>query len=146
MSLAERFNLRVCKGPGCWEWTGPLTKGGYGQFIFKGVWKKAHRWAYEIFKGIIPCGMCVLHLCDNPCCVNPDHLRLGTQRDNVQDCVSKNRHARHERMSNAKINMEIASKIRELYRPHIFGIKRLAKHFGISLNIVRRVLGGIAWK
>lgn len=73
----------------CWIWTGPTNNHGYGRF---GGSRYAHRVSYQLAHGPIPPGMVVLHRCDNPPCVNPDHLSLGTQRDNVRDMVTKGRH------------------------------------------------------
>jgi hypothetical protein len=86
---------QVNENTGCWEWTASFARGGYGQF-FTSVkdgreWYRAHRFSYIAHKGDIPEGMVVMHECDNPRCVNPDHLRLGTQADNVADMDAKNR-------------------------------------------------------
>ena len=66
---------------GCWFWVGGSAGGGYG--LFKG--ESAHRKSYRIYRGSIPKGMCVLHTCDVPCCVNPDHLYIGTHAHNMRD-------------------------------------------------------------
>lgn len=76
----------------CWEWQGYRIDKGYGRLRHEGGKKLAHRVSYEAFVGAIPDGMCVLHKCDNPPCVNPDHLFLGTNLDNVKDCINKGRH------------------------------------------------------
>lgn len=77
---------------GCWEWIGSKRHFGYGQVYFKGrPGRKAHRVAWERTYGPIPEGMGVLHKCDNPPCINPDHLFLGTPEDNVQDMFKKGR-------------------------------------------------------
>lgn len=75
----------------CWEWSGGRTRAGYGQFYFRGYRDYAHRISYQIYVGIIPERKGILHKCDNPCCVNPNHLFPGTQKDNGQDMVSKGR-------------------------------------------------------
>lgn len=92
--LVDRIQKRHTKTEsGCWNWNGPPTKWGYGCIRVKHKTELAHRIAYLAFKGD-PSGMCVLHTCDNPKCVNPDHLFLGTNADNVRDKVSKNRQSK----------------------------------------------------
>ena len=82
-----------CPATGCWLWTGQLTKNGYPQFRThkKSKWFKVHRLSLEVFKGIDLTGLCALHHCDNPSCVNPDHLYAGTPKDNVRDMFARNR-------------------------------------------------------
>ena len=102
-AFAPAFWARVEKWPGrgpngdCWEWTGyidPSKKSGYGMLAFEGKTQKSHRVAWILTNGEIPDGMQVLHKCDHRPCVNPNHLFLGTNYDNVQDKISKGRHPR----------------------------------------------------
>ena len=81
----------VDEATGCWNWTRSLSNKGYGYFRRDGH-ELAHRWSYGTFVGPIPPKMFVLHHCDNPRCVNPDHLFLGTNHDNILDMVAKGRH------------------------------------------------------
>lgn len=76
---------------GCWEWVGSRRHRGYGQVNFKGKIRKAHRVAWELSFGIVPDGLSVLHKCDNPPCINPDHLFVGDQQDNINDMFTKGR-------------------------------------------------------
>ena len=87
----KRFFDKVVKGPDCWQWVGCRT-GKYGQISYLGEMIGAHRMSYIIHKGDVPEGMVVMHSCDTPLCVNPDHLSAGTYSDNQMDAVSKGRH------------------------------------------------------
>jgi hypothetical protein len=95
--ISKRLINKVFHSPdGCWYWLGTLTR-GYGMMFIKkkennkSITKYSHRVSYELFIGQVPEGMHVLHRCDNPLCVNPHHLFLGTNRDNVDDKIRKGR-------------------------------------------------------
>ena len=93
----SRFWAKVKKSDGCWEWTGALTRVGYGHFFMghrNDQRQGAHRVSWAIHNGPIHNGLHVLHRCDNRRCVRPSHLFLGTNQDNQQDCLDKNRNAR----------------------------------------------------
>lgn len=99
-SLAERLAARTVKGPSCWEVQGYQNPhNGYvllcDSSSGRKVFRKAHRIAYELAHGPIPDGLVVMHSCDNPRCVNPDHLSVGTQADNIRDSVDKGRFTAH---------------------------------------------------
>ncbi len=87
----DRFWSKVKRGPECWEWQAGCSN-GYGKLRFKGLSYRAHRVSYAMGHEI-PEGLCVLHTCDNPPCVRPSHLFLGTQADNAADRVNKGRQA-----------------------------------------------------
>lgn len=87
-----RFEAKIEKQKnGCWIWKSSKTNSGYGKFNIRGKHMVAHRYSYELYKGSIPKGMCICHSCDNKLCVNPEHLWIGTQKDNIQDCKNKGR-------------------------------------------------------
>ncbi len=92
VSTRYKFWRRVSREAGCWLWLAGKTKQGYGRFKYNGYDRvMAHRFSWEIHNGTIPDGLFVLHKCDNPPCVRPDHLFLGTKRDNIDDAISKGR-------------------------------------------------------
>jgi len=93
VSTLERVVSRIasCPEAGCWLWGGYLKPDGYGRVRLHGTKWLAHRAVYELMVGPIPEGVQVCHSCDNPSCVRPDHMFLGSQRDNVQDCIKKGR-------------------------------------------------------
>ena len=97
-TIHDRFMDKVSPEPnsGCWLWTAFTRKDGYGQFRFEGRTQAAHRVAWQLYNGPLDrgasgSGVCVLHKCDNPACVNPDHLFTGSNADNVKDMVAKGR-------------------------------------------------------
>lgn len=92
-TLRSRFEdkYQFDKDTGCWNWTAYKDEHGYGTFWFNNIMTKAHRVSFELYVDPIPKGMYILHTCDNPSCVNPLHLRVGTQQDNMDDMHSKGR-------------------------------------------------------
>ena len=78
----------------CWLWTGAVGGDRYGRFQWNGRTRMAHHVSWEMFVGLVPEGLVVMHRCDVPLCVNPAHLAVGTQSENILDCVAKGRHAR----------------------------------------------------
>jgi hypothetical protein len=100
---------------GCWLWTGTRTGGGYGKWLGQ----RAHRFAYSAAKGAIPAGMFVCHACDNPLCVNPDHLWLGSHSDNMRDMDRKGRRGKRGHIApktHCKRGHEFTEENTRLYR------------------------------
>lgn len=114
----ERFATRnAVRKNGCIEWTGAMQKSGYGILSLAGRFWLAHRAAWFLHTGIDPKGMCVCHRCDNPRCVNVEHLFLGSQEDNVRDMETKNRsvHPIGEQHGRAKLSKKDVIQIRKLF-------------------------------
>lgn len=125
---------------GCWLVRIGLTKQGYCRVMVNYELDLGHRWAYRIFKGPIPEDLVVRHDCDVPNCVNPDHLRLGTQSDNILDCVARGRHPRNR--GGAKLTWEI---VREIRSRSTERIKDLAQEYGVTRHSVSAIRNGRAW-
>lgn len=146
----ERWNEKVSKKSDCWEWTGSTTRGGYGHFrlFLDGQWKmyKAHRYAYEHYKGAIPQGLLVCHTCDNTKCVNPDHLWLGTAKDNVRDMLNKGRKVIGQKKKGTNLNMEVAKQIRKQFELGGMSYPGIAKMFNTSTPQVCRIVNNKIWK
>lgn len=149
-SLWDRFHDKFVPDPnsGCWLWTGAVKELGYGVIGLghrEDGTAKAHRVAYQLYKGDIPQGMNVLHSCDLPCCVNPAHLRLGTLSDNSRDCVSRGRHKipnnRGERATWAKLNAE---KVAQIKKRELAGTA-YAKLYGVSKSTIYQIWSGRNW-
>jgi hypothetical protein len=134
----ERFWEKVEKTEGCWNWTA-AKKHGYGSVKWGGRMRIAHRIAFEIECGSIPEGMQVCHHCDNPACVRPSHLFLGTQKDNMRDMIVKGRQARPPA---TKLTWADAQVIREAPGLH----REIAARFGISRPTVSEIKAGSYWK
>lgn len=141
----EKFLARIEKDSktGCWNWTGMKNPNGYGQVKRDGKFLFAHRYSYLLHKGEIG-EYFVLHKCDNRKCVNPDHLLLGTQKDNQQDMKRKGRHIHGELSSQAKLTEK---KVMEIYALHEGGMGtiRLAKKFGVTKNLTWMIVRGRVW-
>lgn len=148
MTMQERFWAKVDKSGDCWIWTAAKLKKGYGQFKAKSYTRvTAHRLSYEMAYGPIPDGMFVCHKCDNPSCVNPDHLFIGTALDNCQDMMAKGRAKTGgpfpgSKNGNAVLNEDDVLKIKSLPLSY----RKLAHQFGVSKTQIARIKTGVAWR
>ena len=138
-----RFWRYVKKTDTCWNWIGAthrINKWGYGVIGCQGgKIVRAHRFSYQIHKGEIPYGMLVCHSCDNPSCVNPDHLFLGTAKDNMDDAVSKGRMASGERHPCAKLTWDKVEEIRKMYKSGKYTQRKLGEMFGVDHSVINEI-------
>ena len=154
-TLLKRFNEKYKINPvtECWEWTASINNWGYGHFRRNNKTDKAHRVSYELFKGPIPKGLCVCHTCDNPKCVNPDHLWLGTFGDNNRDRSSKGRSNAGHHKNHPKGENHISSKLTEQDVKEIrmwgslgHSTRKLAKVYNIHHSGIGNILTRKTWK
>jgi hypothetical protein len=147
--LAERFwdKVNIRTDDECWLWIAHINKDGYGMLIVDGKAERAHRISYKLTKGTIPLNMSVLHRCDNPGCVNPNHLFLGTQAQNIADMVFKNRQKglKGGDHPSAKLTNNDAIEIIKL-RKLGWTCRLIAQKFNISPSLVSAITCGSAWK
>lgn len=145
-SLADRLWSRTKKTESCWLWMGSPDKFGYGKLVVrKGIEKGAHRISWELAHGPIPDGLLVLHKCDVPNCVNPDHLFLGTYKDNKADCISKGRHSHGSNHWKTHLKEDDIRLIRRLYREGIALQQELANRFRVPQTQISRIVRGTSW-
>lgn len=148
LSLKERILLRT--GPklenGCMEWKGTIGRHGYGVICFKRRILRSNRAVYEVYNGPIPENMCVCHSCDNPTCVNPEHLWLGTMKDNMIDKVRKGRAkvGTGERHGHAKLTWVDVRNIREEYKT--MSSTELAEKYNIHQTTITNICSMKRWQ
>jgi hypothetical protein len=129
------MNKSVVADNGCWEWQGARSH-GYGVMMRDRQRLRVHRVSYELWRGSIPNGMVMRHSCDNPCCVNPSHLEIGTQADNIQDTVVRGRHGRRKLTKNQV----------EAIRFSTESNRALADKHGVGIIAIRRAKSGETWR
>jgi hypothetical protein len=146
MTPLERFQDKVYADPnsGCHIWTAALGSSGYGHFGMNGKVLDAHRVAYEFFNGPIPDGKSVLHSCDVKCCVNPHHLFLGTQTENLRDMTEKGRRScgRGEGHGSAKLTAQQIKEIISNSRTH----REIAVFYGVGKSTIGAIKMRKIWR
>lgn len=141
-SLQDRLTPYIRKEKGCWLWTGAV-RARYGAITIAGKVRRAHRVSYEAHIGPIADGLIVLHSCDNPLCVNPKHLSLGTHQDNSDDKVSKGRQARGQTNGSAKLTEDAVRLIRRYAGTRSY--QSIANDFGVHKSSITDILNNRTW-
>lgn len=147
-SFADRFWSKVDPSGDCWEWTAHRKSRGYGQFtVRKGQFYGAHNVSFALVHGPIPPGKVICHRCDNPPCVNPDHLFLGTQVDNAVDMLAKDRgnRARGAAQASARLTEDDVRAIRQAEKGRRY-LRDLAEKYGVSVRTIQQVRRGATWR
>lgn len=147
-NLFERlFSRAIIQDSGCWEYDGCRCRDGYGMIWNRGTMIGAHRAAYDLCIGDIPIDMKVLHTCDNPACVNPSHLWLGTDQDNANDKVIKGRQGclRGSQLSHAKLNEIQVIEIKELIAKQ-YSQREIARMYDVSQGTIAAINQGRLWR
>jgi len=148
LPIDQLFWEKVKKGneDDCWEWIAGKARGGYGEFGIKRKIYMAHKISWELVNGEVPDNLCVLHKCDNPACVNPKHLFLGTRIENNNDKVTKGRQAKGEKHGMSKLNEEQVRKIRELYLTGNYSQSKLGQLFNVQEAAIQKIVNYKTWK
>lgn len=133
----------------CWLWKGDIGKDGYGRFEMKveSGYKthRAHRISYMFFVDSIPDDKLICHSCDNTLCVNPNHLFLGTNQDNIDDRTKKNRQAKGEKVNTNKLTRQNVYQIREMIEQG-YTLQKIASIFGVCDVAISSIKSGKSWK
>lgn len=142
-ALRTRFEAKYTRGEPdeCWEWQGYRDPHGYGSLKVPILGeRRVHRISYRLYSGTIPAGMVICHSCDNPPCVNPAHLSVGTHADNIRDCVSKGRRARRQPRG-SKLSDE---QVRAIRRRYAAGERQyaLAAEFSVNQSTISDIIRG----
>ena len=143
MTEAE-FWARVGISSDCWEWRGARTTAGYGALRYNNKTVYAHRFSWVCWNGPIPKGLHVCHHCDNPACVRPSHLFVGTRVDNMRDCINKGRRPIGEAAPQAKLRKRDVLSMREAYRAGQ-NQSSLARAYNVSQAVISVVVRGRSW-
>lgn len=147
-SLIARLVSKVeARDNGCWEWTGATDLQGYGRIKSHGKSLRVHRLTYEIFVGSILDGMYILHRCDNRICVNPEHLVVGTQRDNIRDMYAKGRGVDNsgENHGKAILTKDQVVEILDLLQRG-YSQKEIGQMYHVNSATINSIANGKSWK
>lgn len=147
-SIEERFLANVRKTETCWLWTASTTSWGYGQIMHKGKGSRAHRVSWELHNGPIPTGLFVCHHCDVPACVNPAHLFLGTNAENLADMDAKGWRVNPRRSGPGEVHGHVTlteKQVLDICQRPSQGLGTLAKEFNVTRTQISRIRRRKAW-
>ncbi len=147
----QRFWSKVNKTESCWLWTAGLFSTGYGAFSINGNNVGAHKYSYELHNSKVAEGLVVRHTCDNPPCVNPNHLLIGTPKDNTRDMIERGRHKfnanggpKGQEHGRAKLTEDDVREIR-IFREFGFTYRELGEMYGVHLSMIAYILSKKNW-
>lgn len=145
-TFEQRFMkyISIDQKSGCWIWTGNLDFYGYGRFCYKRKSYRSSRAAFLIFKNIDPKKLNACHKCDNPACANPDHLFLGTQKQNMEDCFLKKRTAYGQKNGMSKLKEEDIPNIFKLAKEGYLH-REIAEKYNVSRSAIGSILNKVRW-
>ncbi len=141
--VKERTNIDQ---NGCWNWSLQIEPAGYGKSTYRQKQIRAHVLSWIAYKGNVPEGFCVCHTCDNRKCVNPDHLFLGTHKQNTRDMVDKDRHTRGSRNACSKLHEDDIIEIKRLYNSGQMTQREIAMLYGKRPQKINCIMRGRSWK
>lgn len=144
--IKMRFMDNFTKTETCWIWNAAKHNFGHGRIQVNGKNCYAHRISYEIFKGPIPNNMAVCHSCDNPSCVNPMHLWVGSPAENFRDMFLKKRNMRGSQAPWSKLTEQKVKELRELYRSGEYTMKELGEKYGVYDTTICAIIHRKKWK
>lgn len=142
----ERFFGNIEKTDSCWIWKGCVADCGYGVMTIEGKYLYMHRYSYQMHKGNIKNNLQVCHSCDNRKCVNPDHLWLGSFKDNIRDMIEKERNAKGSFNGSSKLSEDDIIFIRNNYSLGTHTQEDLSKLFNVSRPLISMIVRGKIWK
>lgn len=143
--LSDSFNKKVVKKNGCWDWNGYVLKTNYSLIRYGNTKIQSHRASWMIHVGEIPENLCVLHKCDNRRCTNPDHLFLGTRKENSTDMVNKGRSLKGIKHNRNKLSEDDVRSVRKLIN---YGVNDsiISKFFSVTPASIWFIKNGVTWK
>jgi len=145
-SLQQRLESHIVSKDGCWLTDLCCCRNGYPKIGVGGKTQKASRVMFELFNGEIPKGFYVCHKCDNPSCINPNHLFLGTQKDNMVDMAKKGRSTKGSRNRSAKLNEDDVVEIKRLLSEGRLNQKEISDLYGVDRKIISGIKNGKIWR